>query len=336
MIKIGIVGTGFIGRVHAEAYKRIKNARLVAVVDEEVEKGKEFAEKFGVSSYTNIEDLFNAEDINAVDICTPTYSHLKVVEKVANAGKNILCEKPIALTLEDADKMIDVVKKNNVNAMVGHVLRFWPEYVKVKEMIDNKELGEPWHAYCERLAVSPDWRSFDDWGLKEELSGGVSMDLQIHDLDYLIWLFGMPKLVKSQGYYNKAIGGLAHVGTGLEFENNVSGLSEAGWAFQGAFPFTMVLRIVCENGTIDWTFRAGKNIEERGKEFSLTVYKSDGTVYLPEVNKEDPYYLELKYFVDCLEEGRKIENATLVDGRNALLVTLLTMKSAKEGGIEKI
>ena len=98
----------------------------------------------------------------------------------------------------------------------------------------------------------------------------------------------------------------------------------------------MVLRIVCEDGTIDWVFRAGKNIEERGKEFSLTVYKPDGTVYVPEVEKEDPYFLELKYFVECLEEDREIENATLEDGRNALLVTLSTIKSAKEGKIVRL
>jgi predicted dehydrogenase len=336
MVKVGIIGIGFIGAVHAEAYKRIKDAELVAVVDKEEVKGKEFAKKFGVRSYMDVGDLLKAEDVDAIDICTPTYSHLDIVKKAANAGKNIFCEKPIALLLEDADEMINVTKKNNVKAMVGHVLRFWPEYVKVKEMIDNKELGTPWYAFCERLAVSPDWRNYDEWGFKEELSGGVSMDLQIHDLDYLIWLFGMPKSVKSQGFYEKKLGGLAHVGTGLEFENNVSGLSEAGWAFKGAFPFTMVLRIVCEDGTIDWVFRAGKNIEERGKEFSLTVYKPDGTVYVPEVEKEDPYFLELKYFIDCLEEDREIKNATLEDGRDALLVTLAAIKSAKEGKVIKL
>ncbi|RKY02307.1 MAG: hypothetical protein DRP54_02040 [Spirochaetes bacterium] len=330
MVKIGIIGAGFIGDVHAQAYNRIENAQLVGIVNRTREKGEKFAEKYGIKFYPTMDELLESEDIDAVDICTPTHLHLEMVKKAANAGKNILCEKPLALSVEDAEEMISIVKEKKVKAMVGHVLRFWPEYVRVKEIIDKRELGKPLFATCARLAVSPDWRN---WGFKEELSGGVTMDLQIHDIDYLIWLFGIPKSVRSQGYYNKELGGWAHVGILFNFDDNVSGMSESGWAFKGSFPFTMLLRILCEKGTIDWTFKAGKNIEERGKEFSLTIYKPDGSVEIPEMEKEDPFYLELKYFIDCIENNTDIERATLEDGKNTLLVTLSAIKSLKENSI---
>lgn len=337
MVKVGIIGTGFIGDTHAEAYKRIENAELVGVVNRGEEKGKEFAKKFECKFYKTIDELLEADEVDAIDVCVPSYLHKDIVKKAANAGKNILCEKPVALSLDDADEMIDAIKKNNVKAMVAHVLRFWPGYVKAKEIIDSKEFGAPLYALCERLlAITPGWRGEDHWAYKEELSGGVPMDVQIHDIDYLIWLFGMPKSVKSQGLFNKKLGGWAHMGSLFEFKDKVSGFAEAGWAFRGAFPFTMILRIACENGSIEWMFRAGESFKGSDQEYSLKVFKPDGEIYIPEVENEDPFYLQLKYFIDSIDRDEEIKNATFEDARNTLLTTLAVMESAKENKVIKL
>jgi len=320
MIKVAIVGAGFIGETHANSYRQIDNADIVAIVDNVEKKGKKFAKKFGAAFYANLDDLIKSENVDSIDICTPTFLHTEMAIKAANAGKNIFCEKPLALSLEDADRIIEAAKKNNVKAMVGHVIRFWPEYAKAKEIVDSGQLGEPLHAFCERLAVTPDWHE-GNWG---------------YDLDYLIWLFGKPSLVKAQGVYNEKLGGLVHIATNIEFENGKSGLAEGGWGFSGSFPFTMVLRILCEKGSIEWIFRAGKNIEERSQKANLTVYKSDGSIDEPKVEQEDGYLLECKYFIDCLENNKDIEIATLEDGRNALELALTATKSAKEGKTIKI
>jgi len=335
MIKVAIVGAGFIGNVHANSYNQIDNADVIAIVDSVEEKGKKLAKQFNANFYTDIDGLLKREDIDSVDICTPTFMHADMVKKVASAGKHVFCEKPIALSLKEADDMIETARKNNVKAMSGHVIRFWPEYVKAKEIVDSGQLGEPLHAFCERLAVTPDWHE-GNWGFNEKYSGGASVDLHIHDLDYLIWLFGKPALVKAQGVYNEKLGGLVHIATNIEFENGKSGLAEGGWGFSGSFPFTMVLRILCEKGSIEWTFRAGKNIEERSQKANLIVYKSDGSIDEPKVEQEDGYLLECKYFIDCLEDNKDIEIATLEDGRNALELALAATKSAKEGKTIKI
>lgn len=335
MVNIAIVGAGFIGKIHSDSYKQIDEADVVAVVDKVEEKGKELAKENNAKYYSNIEECLKKEDIDNVDVCVPTFLHLDIVKKAAKAKKNIFCEKPIALSLAEADEMIRIVEDNNVKAMVGHVIRFWPEYVKTKEIIEKEELGNPFFGFCERLAVLPDWHQ-DDWGLNEKYSGGAAIDLHIHDLDYLQWIFGEPKIVKAQGVYNPENikkGGLVHVATNIEFKNGVSGLAEAGWAFKGSFPFTMILRILCKNGTIEWVFRAGKNIEERAKGAKLTVYKEDGSIDEMDVDKTDAYLLECRYFIDCIANNKEIKKATLKDGKSALKLALAAVESSKNKSV---
>lgn len=329
MVKVAVVGAGFIGEVHANSMQRLDNAEISAVVSSREKEGGDFADKYGARHFTSLENLLAEGNADCVDICTPTFVHPEMVLRCAEAGKHILCEKPLALSLREVDKMIKAVRANNVKAMAGHTLRFWPEYRKAKEIVDSGELGKPLHAFCERLAATPDWHK-DSWGFKENKSGGASVDLHIHDLDYLIWLFGQPKLVSAAGVYKPELGGVSHIGTNIVFQNGVVGFAEGGWTFKGAFPFTMALRILCEKGTIDWILRAGKNIEERSQKMRLQIYKEDGSVEEPEVEEEDPYFLECKYFIDCIEKNRPIENATFEDGRNALELALAATKAAKE------
>jgi predicted dehydrogenase len=329
MIKVAIAGAGFIGEVHANSYSQIKNVDLVAIVDNLEEKGRKFAEKFGASFYTDLDNLIKSEDVDAIDICTPTFLHPEMAIKAANAGKNVFCEKPLALSLKDADSIIEAVKKNNVKAMVGHVMRFWPEYAMAKVIADSGQLGQPLYAFCERLTFAPDWHE-GGWGFNEKFSGGVSVDLHIHDLDYLIWLFGKPTFIRAQGVYVEKLGGLVHIATNMEFKNGKSGHAEGGWEFSSSFPFTMTLRILCEKGTIEWVFRTGKNIEERSKKSNLLIYKADGSIDKPEIKQEDAYLLECKYFIDCLDNNKEIDIATLEDGRNALEIAIAATKSAKE------
>ena len=124
MIKLAIIGAGFIAQAHASAYKQIKNAQIIAVTDKIKETGLKFAKEYNAKFYDSLGELLQDKEINMVDICTPTFTHEDIVVKAAAAKKNIFCEKPLTLTLKSADKMINAVKDNKVKAMVGHVLRF--------------------------------------------------------------------------------------------------------------------------------------------------------------------------------------------------------------------
>lgn len=338
MIKVALVGAGYIGQVHASALSQIKDAQVTAIVDKLEDRGKKMAESLNARYFKDLDELLKNTDVDCVDICVPTFAHPEVTIKAANAGKHILCEKPLALSLEEADEMIKAAKINKIKAMTGHVLRFWPEYAKVKELIDSGDLGAPIYAFCERLAVTPDWQ-VGNWDKSEKFSGGAALDLHIHDLDFLIWLFGRPEIVKAQGVIdpdNPKEGGFAHIFTTIQFKNGKSGFAEGGWAFKGAFPFTMALRILCEKGTIEWILRAGKNIEERSQAANIIIYKNDGLVETLEVEQKDAFFNELNYFVDCVAKDRPIEKATFEDGRASLELTLAAIKSAKEQTVVKL
>ena len=335
MVKVAVIGAGFMGKTHTNSLKEIDDANIVAIVDKVEEKGKKIAEKFNASYYSNLDDVLNNEDLDCVYICVPTFLHAEMVKKAANAGKHIFCEKPLALSLKEADEMIEAVKANKVKSMVGHVLRFWPEYVKAKELVDSGRLGKPIYAFCERLAVPPDWFE-GNWGHDEKYSGGVPIDLVIHDFDYMNWIFGKPSIIKAQGVYNPNLGGMVHIASTIEFVNGGSGVAEGGWGFMGDFPFTMVLRILCEKGVIDWIFRAGKNIEERAQQADIMVYEPDGKTYKLEVEDTDAYYLECKYFIDCIHNNKPVEKATFNNGRAALELALAAKESARENKIVKL
>jgi len=338
MVKIALIGAGFIAQTHANAFKQIKNAEIVAVVDKIEEMGRRLVQNCNAKYFMDIDEILKNNDIDLVDICVPTFLHEEMVLKAAAAKKHIFCEKPLALSLEEADNMIKAVKDNGVKAMVGHALRFWPEYMKVKEYIDSGVLGKPLQAFCQRLAVTPDWHQ-GNWGASEKFGGGAALDLHIHDLDYLIWIFGKPSIIMAQGIFDpvaKEAGGLVHIATTIEFKNKVSALAEGGWEFKGAFPFTMALRILCENGTIEWIFRAGKNIEERAQNAEIKVYKNDGSVEILEADKTDAFFLELSYLVDCIENDKPIKNATFEDGRASLELALAAIKSAKNHCVVKL
>jgi len=329
MIKVALVGTGFIAKVHAASIRSLPNARLSAVVSSSGEKGARFAEEFGARLYPNLDSLFARGEVDAVDICAPTCLHADMVIAAAVAGKHILCEKPIALSLGEADRMIRDVEKSRVKAMIGHTIRFWPEYVRTKELIDSGELGKPLSASCERLAAMPDWHK-GGWAFDASKSGGASIDLYINDLDYLIWIFGEPRSVHAHGVHDAKLGGFYHISSSIEFAAGSSAAAAiGGWGFTGSFPFTAGFRILCEKGAVEWTMRAGKNIEERSQK-PVTVYRQDGTTGELKVSGEDAYALECKYFVDCLEKGRSIESATLKDARKALVLALAATESARK------
>lgn len=322
---VAIIGAGKIGRLHAEVCSRIKNVFITAVVDLDEEKGKELADTYGAKFYKNLDELLKNENLNIVAICTPTFTHFKIVEKIADSGINIFCEKPLALTIEEADNIIKIVEKSRVKAMAGHVLRFWPEYCRVKEIIDKNELGKVFHVQCERLcAMHNDCKN--NWKINEEKSGGAALDIQIHDLDFLIWLFGEPTLIKSLGIYNKSLGGCSHINTILKFKNNINGFINAGWDLAKGFPFTAILRVICENGVIEWIYRSTYGYNDKSKNFPLVVYKSDGLHYIEELNTIDPYYNEWEYFVDCVVNNKKIENSTFKDAKLSLYYALQTLE----------
>ena len=323
MVKVGVIGLGFMGNMHSQCYKAISDAKLVAFADIQLNKAQDFAKKYGGQAYNSGDELINNPEIDVVDICLPTYLHKEYVLKAAKAKKHIMCEKPIALNVKDADEMIAACKKSKVKFTIGQVLRFWPEYMMLKEIFDTKKLGKLKSISCRRLSAFPVW-SWEKWMCDYKKSGGGVTDLHIHDVDFLYYLLGRPKTLHS-------CGDLGHIRTTYTFKNGITALSEGGWDMTAKFPFTAEFVANFEKGNMEFSSRLDK---------SCTIYTENDVEYpkFEVMQAEDAggnisvlggYYNELKYFVDCIEQNKELKVVTAQDARNSLEIDMLEIKSAK-------
>ena len=316
MVKVAIVGAGFMGGTHAEVYRNLNKAKLSAIVDSDLEKTELLADKYRATAYSSLEELSGQEDIDAIDICLPTFLHKEYVIKAARLGKDILCEKPIALTVKDAQEMIQAVKKAKVKLMIAQVIRFWQEYVMLKEIYDTGELGRLLSITLTRLASTPTW-AWDNWLCDVERSGGALLDLHIHDTDYLLCLLGKPTSLVSRVTSSSLKH--AHIFTTFTFPDKVIAFAEGGWDMPDNFPFTMAYTALFEKGVVELNSRNEK---------TLAIYRPDKEIEYPAIKPElettvsgegniadlGGYFSEIKYFIDCLKNNEESTQASKKGG----------------------
>jgi predicted dehydrogenase len=205
--------------------------------------------------------------------------------------------------------------------MVAQCIRFWPEYEVTKELVAKKTYGSVYSASFRRVSATPVW-GWRNWLQKHKLSGGAAIDLHIHDIDYVNYLFGLPKAVSAVGM-TKTSGGVDHVVSNYTFgRKNLQVTAEGGWGMHPAFPFSMAFTIVCERATIDYS---------SAKSPSLTVYTADGKVVAPEVPAGDGYGREIDYFLTCIQDGKKPTRVTAETAHDALRVAWAEIRSIQSG-----
>ena len=339
MTKIGIVGCGFIGGVHFSAYCKIKGAKLVAVCDQDITRANNLVK--GISAggnlsvegakplsfkasevriYTKLEDMLKDPDVEIIDVCLPTYLHKEAVIKAAKAGKHILCEKPMALSLEDADEMINAAKKAKVKYMVAHVIRFWPEYVVLTELITKKSMGKLLEANFQRHSPTPTW-TWNNWILDEKKSLSAAVDLHIHDTDYIYYICGMPESVSSLGVKGKISKGVDHIMTEYFYGKGPKIFAEGGWAYGAKYPFRMAFWAIFEKGAVEFNSMNCK----------LTIYEDGKDPVNPKIPEGDGYLREIQYFLNCVEEGKSPSIVTPQDAKESLRIALSEINSVEKG-----
>ena len=190
MINVALVGIGGMGNVHFRAYRKMENVKIVAVADVRTEMAKEKVADESIKIYSCIDELLENEKPDMIDICTPSYLHKEIAVKALNAGVHVLCEKPMSLNTKDTAEIISAAEKSGKLFMTAHVVRFMAPYRYLKSVIDSGELGNPVHIEMKRTSAIPKW-SWEDWMRCEAKSGGATIDLSIHDIDFAHrWLRG--------------------------------------------------------------------------------------------------------------------------------------------------
>jgi predicted dehydrogenase len=333
MITIAILGGGFMGASHAANYRTLGDrVRVKTIASHRSERAAAVAESVGAELTDDLLSPLGDPDVDAVDICLPTPLHRELTEAALAAGKHVLLEKPIALTLEDADAIVAAAERSGRLFMVGLVLRFWPEYVELQRRVSGGELGRPLSVSAVRLSPPADW---NDWMADPSKSGGVPVDLLIHDFDQMNWLLGTPRRVFARAPRHD------HVLAIVEYDN-AQGIAEGSMAMPKAFPFSSSVRVLAEEGVAEYAFSAapaegGGNVGASDAPRGLQLYlRSNAEPLSVPVEPADPWGPEIAYFVDCVEQGRAPEQGTGVQARAALAVSLAAARSLESGRPEDV
>jgi len=302
------------GRMHYKCYKALENARVVAVCDlnpniEEdtkraignIGEAEEAIDFNSLQLYTDYEKMLKEAKLDAVSITLPTYLHADFSIKALQAGLNVLCEKPMALNVQDCERMIAQANRSGKVLQIGHCVRFWPEYAKAKEIIDSGKYGKVIAATFQRLGAAPAW-SADNWFMNEERSGGVALDLHIHDTDFVQYIFGLPRAVSSLGA--KGPGGeLLHIATQYLYDDDKAVIAEGSWAMTPSFGFEMSFNIALETATI---------VYDLTRQPSFKICPAEGQSITAEVEKSDGWFVEIAHFVKTIS-GQKVEPITTLE-----------------------
>jgi predicted dehydrogenase len=204
MLRIGLVGAGVIAGLHLTTFPHLKGAKVVGVADPVVERAKELAAKAGVPAYEDHRALLgpgSKRRVDAVWICTPPFMHAAPATEFAGAGVHVFCEKPITVDLAEADRMIAACRNAGVRLMVGHVIRYYPETLRIKQMLESGELGDPVFAFGRRLTGAT-LRELSHWARDPKLSGGFAVESGCHEIDTVRFLAGEVASISARVHYD--------------------------------------------------------------------------------------------------------------------------------------
>ena len=323
--RVALIGAGTMGTVHARHWSAVPGAELVGVLDPRPDAAAALGPAYG-----DWDTLLSQCKPDIVDVCTPTPYHREYVERAAAAGKAIFVEKPMARSLADCDAMLAAVERAGVPAMPGHVVRWFPEYAAAKRLVDSGGVGTPATVRTARMGGFPDISGRFNWYGDPAQSGGVALDLILHDFDWLRWTFGPVTRVFAKGLYGQAqySGVLDYALVTLRFASGVLGHVTGSWAHPSSFRTT--LEIAGDAGMIEHDSARSAPLTA-----SLRANGSSGGVAIPEspmADGEDPYYLEIAAFVAALESG-KPPPVTLEDAREATRIALAALTSIETGKV---
>lgn len=299
-MNIGLVGLGFMGKMHFATYNKINQANVIYICTRNEVTDKEVLTNYSGSFLRCYDDLLEKDEIDIIDICLPTYLHEEYIIKAAQAGKHIFCEKPLTLSVESANRIINAVEKNGVRLFVGHILRFWSEYELIKSYHDTGQLNNIETIHAQRLSQFPTW---SDWFKYPKKSGGALFDLHLHDIDFVYYLLGEVETVYAVGHRNNK-GAWDQVMTTLTFKNNSKAFVEASQRMPEGYPFTMSFRVQTETDVLDLNVRAGENIENMNtSERDFNYYTEKKRIEI-DVTQHDAFENELSYFINCIKYNK--------------------------------
>lgn len=304
--KVAVIGTGMMGKNHVRVFSESPDAELVGIVDTNPKTLSEISKKYSTNAYASIGELLAGEKPDGVSVCVPTSLHEEVASSFLGKGISVLVEKPIAKTIDEAEKLIALADQNSCTLMVGHIERFNPAIQRLKQLIDEKAIGDLISFSSKRLGP----------GAPRITDAGVIVDLATHDIDAMRYLLGKEVTEVYTKRHNVNHNHEDHAIIVLTFEGDTTSIIEASWIT----PYK--LRTLTTTGTEGVAF-----LDYIEQEIKISSIESEQQ---PEVRHAEPLVLELQEFLSCIREKRP-PLVTGKDATNNLKVALAAMESATTG-----
>jgi predicted dehydrogenase len=343
MIRVGLVGIGFMGWIHYLAYRKAKGVKLAAICSRDDKKlagdwrdiqgnfgppGEQVDLK-GIGAYSEYKQLLADPDIDLVDLCLPPNLHVSATLAALNAGKHVFVEKPMALTAADCDKMVKAAEKAGKHIFVGHVLPLLPEYAVARKLATSGKYGKLLGGHFQRVISDPLWlKDFYD----PAKVGGPAVDLHVHDAHFIRLLFGMPTAVSSQGRMRGEVA--EYFSTQFTFADpSLAVTATSGCLRQQGRSFTHGFELHLEKATLYFNLAVLAN--EPLQVTPLTLLNAKGEVEHPELPAGDPmlaaFELEIKEVVSCLKANKTSAVLSGDLARDAVVLALKQQESVKKG-----
>lgn len=331
-MRVGILGAGGMGNVHASKYKLMPDVE-VSFFESDPEKAGQFSQRWGANAMASEDDLIAASDV--VDVCLPTDLHLEFGLRAICSRKAVFMEKPLTRTLEEGRELVGAARDAGVPLMPGQVVRFFPEFAKAHGIVKRGDLGDPAVARVRRGGVAP--KGSREWFMDHARSGGVLLDLAVHDFDWLRWTLG-----EVESVYSRSVG--AQKGTGpdyaltlLKFESGAIGHVESTWMDPAGFRVTF--EVCGSQGMIEHDSRNSPSLRTAvaaAATGSSTDPRSAAPIRTgpeaPLSPQDDPYFVQLSTFLDAVKGGHEVPVAP-EEGWAALAIAFAALESARSGEV---
>ena len=318
-LRVGVIGAGLIAGCHVRAYTTAAGADVVAVADTNLAKAEQLAASVGARACAGLDDVLALEP-DVISVCTPPSSHAELTVRALQAGRHVLCEKPVALSLRDAEQIEQAAAASDRVVMIGHVLRYEPDYRAARDLVAAGQIGDVAMVTYAATSSLPAW-SEGGWLARPEESGGPLVDLAVHGFDYLAWVIGSPAVrvhaVAADSPAGPATYGLATV----RYANGAMGQVEASWAHPAGRGFTTMVEIAGTDGRISW---------DSGSISGGAIRLADGSVSRLNPVRGRGYALEISGFTEAVRAGGP-SPVPVSDGVAATRTALAALHSARTG-----
>jgi predicted dehydrogenase len=345
--RIGIAGIGFMGMIHYLTYEKIRGARVEAICEQDARRlagdwrgirgnfgpPGTMMDLSGVRRYSRLDELLADPRIDMIDVCLPPALHAPVVISGLRAGKHVFCEKPIALTAADAQRMVAAAEKAERVLSIGHVLPFFPEYAEALKIVRSGRFGKLLGGGFRRVISDPQW--LPDFYDPRKI-GGPMLDLHVHDAHWIRLLFGMPRSVFTTGRMRGDVA--EYFTTQFQFDDpSLAVTATSGVIRQQGRLFEHGFEIHLERATLLFdfaVFRDGPKVL-----MPLTVLDDKGSVRAPQLGSSDPldaFQAELNEVVRSVRQQRPSQVLHGDLARDAVILCHKQTASLKTGRPQRI